>query len=69
MRGAEPAIAPDALDREQLAMAARDQQQQIRKRDSSLEPHGQRVAFEMIDREERQAAARARSPSPPSRRR
>ncbi len=67
--GAEPAIAADAFDHQQLAMAAGDQQQQIGKGDVVGEPRGQRVAFQMIDREKRLAVHQRRSPCPSSRRR
>ena len=57
-RRAEPAVAADALDPQQLAMAARDQQQQHRETASvgSASRGRQRVAFEVIDRDQRLVA-------------
>jgi hypothetical protein len=65
--GAEAAIGADALDRDELRMTAGDQQQQVGKAEAVGEPRGQRVAFQMIDGEERQAVP-TRCPWRPSRR-
>ena len=53
---AEPHIAPDAFDREQLRMAARHQQQEKREADVVGQPASQRMAFQMVDRNERPVA-------------
>ena len=52
--GAEQAVAADALDRDELAMAARDQQQEIGEVELGDEAGGQRVRLEMVDRHQRQ---------------
>ena len=63
-RGAEAAVAAHAQDHQQLAMAARDQEQQVGKLEPVLgsgsedEARGQRMRLEMVDREERQAMHR-----------
>ena len=51
-RGAEPLVAADPLDGEQLAVAARDEEQEIGKRQLGREARGKRVALEMVDGEE-----------------
>ena len=57
---AQPTVAPDALDRHALAMAAGHQQQQIRERDLAAladqagQPGRERVRFQMVDRDIRQ---------------
>ena len=53
-RGAEPPIAPYILDDQKLAVTARHQQQQVGKIHVVGQPGGQRVAFEMVDRDQRQ---------------
>ncbi len=53
-RGAEEAIATDALHRDQLAMPARDQEQQVGKLGPGHEAGRQRVRLEMVDRDQRQ---------------
>ena len=52
--GAEQAVAADALDRDQLAMAAGDQQQEIGEVELGHEAGGQRVRLEVVDRHQRQ---------------
>ncbi len=51
--GAELAIAADPGADQQLGVAAGNQQQQIGKPDIVREPGGERMRFEMVDREER----------------
>jgi hypothetical protein len=55
-RRAEPPVAPDAFDHQQLAMPARDQQQQVGKIDPVAQPRRQGMAFEVVDRDEFLAA-------------
>ena len=53
-RGGEAAIIADALDQQQLAMAARHEQQQIGKAEAGFdEPRRQRMPLKMIDRDQR----------------
>jgi hypothetical protein len=55
--GREPAIVADAAHFEQLAMAAAGEQQQIGKSSFTIDqPRAERVAFEMIDRDQRLSA-------------
>ena len=61
-RRAEPPIIADAVDRDELAMAAGDQQQQIGKVDIVGQPRRQRMGFEMIDRDRRACRRPARWP-------
>ena len=52
----QPAVIADPAHFEQLAMAARDQQQQIGKIEIRIDqPRRQRMAFEMVDRDQRLA--------------
>ena len=51
-RRAEPQIIADAAHRDELGMAARDEQQQIGKIETAGEPRGQRMGFEMVDGDE-----------------
>ena len=54
--GGKAAIAPHAFNGEDLAMPARDQQQQIGKAEGFIrQPRRERVAFEVIDRQQRLA--------------
>ena len=56
--GRKPAVVADAADLEQLAMAARDQQQKVRKAEVRIDQPGrERMAFEMIDRDQRLAGS------------
>ena len=66
---AQPPVAADAFDHQQLAVAAGDQQQQVGKGDAVGQPRRQRVPFQVVDGEERQAGGRRRSPWRSSRRR
>ena len=53
-RGGKAAVLPDAFDGEDLAMPARYQQQEIGKSEIAVgQPGGKRVAFEVVDREQR----------------
>ena len=52
---AEAAIAADAFDREELGVAAGDEEQEIGKGETVGQAGGQRVALEMIDRKQRLA--------------
>ena len=53
-RGREAAIFAHPLDQQQLAMPARDEQQQIGEFERRIgQPRAQRVAFEVVDREQR----------------
>ena len=51
-RCAETVIAADAFDKLELRMTARDQQQQVREFNRSQQSRRQRMAFEMIDRQQ-----------------
>jgi hypothetical protein len=53
--GAEAAIVADAVDGQELAVAAGDQEEQIRKRQPVGQPGGERVALEVVDGDERLA--------------
>ena len=61
-RGAEPDIIADAAHRDDLGVAARGEEQAVGKRRAVGEPRGERMGFEMIDRDQRPFAAPARSP-------
>ena len=63
-RRAEPLIAADILDDEELGVPARDEQQQIGKAEPIGQAGGQRMRLQMIDGDEGHAAARARWPCP-----
>ncbi len=65
-RAAQPAVAPDALDRDALAMAAGDQQQQIGKRGAARRPGpaAARSAHAPPGGSPRRTAARARCAMP-----
>ena len=52
--GAETPVTPDALDGQQLAMAAGNQQQQVGKIDAVGQPRRQGMPFQVIDGQERQ---------------
>ena len=52
--GAEPLVAADAVHDQELGVAARDQQQQIGRVQAFREADGQRVGFQVIDRDQRQ---------------
>ena len=56
-RGRQPAVSPDALDDQDLAMSARNQQQQIGIVQRRIgQARGQGVAFQVVDRDQRLAA-------------
>ena len=56
-RRGEAAVAADAFDLQQLAMPARDEQQQVGIGERGVgQPRRQRVAFQVIDRDQRLAA-------------
>ena len=57
-RRAETAVTSLFAHHDKLGMAARDQQQQIGCNESFGQANGQRMAFEMIDRQQRQAPRR-----------
>lgn len=57
-RGAEATIFANALDNQQLAVAARDKQQQVGKGQAMGQPYREGVPFQVIDTDERQAARR-----------
>ena len=54
-RRAQPFVLPDALDREDLGVAARGEQQQIGKREPAVQARDQRVRLEMVDGDQRLA--------------
>ncbi len=56
--GAQPRVGADALHREKLAVPARHQQKQERKRHVVGQPRGQRVPLQMVDGQERQIVYR-----------
>ena len=56
--GAEAPVGADAFDRQQLAMAARHQEQEVGKFQIVGEPRGKRVPLQMVHRQERQAVHR-----------
>ena len=56
---AEPAVAPDAFDHQELAMAARDQQQEIGEGHGVGQPRGQRMGLQVVDRQQRQPVDRS----------
>ena len=61
-RGGETPVAADPRDQQQLAMAARDEQQEIRESKLGIGQHRRkRVAFQMVDRDQR-LAGRQREP-------
>ena len=69
LRVAEQPVAPDAVDVEELAVAARHEQRDERKRRPRLgEQRRQQMAFEVMDADRRLAAARSRARSQRSRR-
>ena len=61
-RGAEPHIIADAAHRDDLGVAAGGEKQAIGKRDVVGQPRGQRMRFEMVDRDQRLVVRPARSP-------
>ena len=52
-RGAEPHVIADAAHGDDLGVAAGGEEQAIRKRRGVGQPRGQRMRFEMIDRDQR----------------
>ena len=58
-RAAQALVAPDAPHGDALAMPARHQEQQVRERRAAVhqagQPGGERVRFQVVDRDERQA--------------